>query len=272
MLNSCIYSGTVAHLRTSPRRHAFNYRLFMMLLDLDELPNLFDRYLLWSARGFNLAWFRRSDHLAGRASLKETILDQVETETGERPQGRVCLLTHLRYFGYAFNPASFYYCYNPDIDNGSPVNGNSDQQASLHSIVVEVNNTPWGERHIYVLPITDEVEKAVSQPSGHHHFKRDKVFHVSPFMPMDLQYTWAVSVPATRLSVRIENSREGKKFFTVSMALSRTPLNHRNLARALLNFPLMTVKVITAIYFEALRLFVKRIPIYSHNSKQGISK
>ena len=126
---SKLYIGKVVHHRHSPIEHRFSYSLFMLYLDLDELPRLFDRYWFWSVKRFNFAQFRRQDHLVGKECLKSTVLDFVETQTGNRPAGRVCVLTHLRYFGYVMNPVSFYYCF--DATN-----------QHILAIVAEVHNTP----------------------------------------------------------------------------------------------------------------------------------
>ena len=266
-MNSCIYRGRVTHRRKSPVAHAFSYGLYMMYLDLDELPHLFDQFWLWSARGFNFARFKRSDHLAGKQSLKETILDKVAEASGQRPTGKVYLLTHLRYFGFGFNPVSFYYCF----DEASQV-GESAPAEKLNTIVAEVNNTPWGERHIYLLPISEstatENDRGVSdqfskQPEHSYRFSQDKAFHVSPFLPMDMQYHWKLNQPTTRLHVHIENYRQQQKVFEVSMHLQRLQISASNLRKVLLEFPLMTMKIVGAIYYQAFRLWRKKIPFQS---------
>lgn len=238
------------HARRTPSQHRFTYSLFMMYLDLDELPHLFDHFWCWSARRFNLAHFRRGDHLGGKANLKETVLDTVEKETGARPQGKVFLLTHLRYFGHVLNPVSFYYCYNAN---------NQDVDA----VVAEVHNTPWGEQHAYVL----DSGQHSSSNKDFYTFDHDKDFHVSPFLPMDMRYFWRVSKPSDKLSVHIENRRHGEAVFNVSMTLKRQEIQSKSLLSALLKFPFMTVKVLIAIYFEALRLWLKKTPLFSHPTK-----
>jgi len=257
LTSSKLYIGKVMHHRHLPTSHRFSYSIFMLYLDLDELPSLFDRYWLWSARGFNLAQFRRQDHLHGDACLKSTVLDLVEHQTGNRPAGKVCLLTHLRYFAYVMNPVSFYYCF--DEDN-----------QSLQAIVAEVHNTPWGEQHAYVL----EANKFSENASGAlYQFEHDKSFHVSPFLPMDMRYHWRVSGPSEKLSVFIENwqaldqSHEAQRVFNVGMQLRRRSISSASLAKCLLTFPLMTLKVAGAIYYQALRLWLKKIPIY-HKPKR----
>ena len=250
-MQSCIYEGRVRHTRMRPALHRFSYRMFMMYLDLDELPTLFDGRLLWSARRPALGRFRRANHFGDpRSELSESVRDRVESETGHRPEGPIRLLTHLSYFGYCFNPVSFYYCFGVD-------------GVSLETIVAEVNNTPWGERHIYVLPKSMDV--------GAHcirRFQPEKKMHVSPFMPMQVDYDWCFNQPAERLSVYMANSSHGQRFFDASLNLKRKEITATSLAGVLLRFPLMTVKVVTAIYWQAFRLWLKRCPFYVHPRKR----
>jgi len=244
-MNSCIYKGWVRHRRLAPTQNRFRYRMFMLYLDLAELPALFDGVPFWSARRPALAWFRRSDYLGpAELPLDDAVRDLVEARTGRRPVGPVRLLTHLRYFGYCMNPVSFYYCYDA-----------ADQR--LETIVAEITNTPWGERHQYVLSV------APGTPS----FKRfefDKRFHVSPFMPMDMQYRWTFNSPAQRLVVHMQNFRDGKFLFDATLGLERRDLGAGALVGLLLVHPFMTLKVIAAIHWQALRLWLKRTPVHDH--------
>jgi DUF1365 family protein len=179
--------------------------MFMMYLDLDELPELFSRRWLWSTTRPALARFRRNDHLgASDEPLSDSIRDLVERETGVRPAGPIRLLTNLSYFGYCFNPVSFYYCFAEDGQ-------------TLQTIVAEVNNTPWGERDTYVLPDSMDVGNR-----GVKRFRPKKKMHVSPFMPMDVEYDWCFTDPAERLSVYMANSNAGKRMFDASINLTRT--------------------------------------------------
>ncbi len=244
-MHSRIYKGWVRHRRVLPRVNRFRYRMFMLYLDLAELPQLFDGTPLWSARHPALAWFKRSDYL-GRADvpLDQAVRDLVAERLRKRPEGPIRLLTHLRYFGYCMNPVSFYYCFNRAGD-------------AVDTIVAEITNTPWGERHQYVLP--------VDRPGpGLKRFEFDKDFHVSPFMPMDMQYRWCFSAPADRLFVNMQNFRNGEPMFDATLALHQEALNSAALLKALCAFPLMTLKVIAAIHWQAARLWLKRTPVYGH--------
>lgn len=251
-MNSAIYTGWVRHRRHAPAAHAFRYRLFMLYIDLKELPGLFDRFWLWSARRPALAWFRRRDYLDGESgfSLDGSVRALVRREKGIELRGPIRLLTHMRYFGHCFNPVSFYYCFD-------------EQDRRIEAVVAEITNTPWGERHAYVLPVTSEASRG-----GALRFRFDKTFHVSPFMPMDMSYDWRMGAPGAHLGIHMENWRDGARTFDATLNLERKPITSASLARALLRFPLMTVQVVAAIHWQALRLWIKRAPFFTHPDKQ----
>ena len=167
----------------------------------------------------------------------------MQARTGARPRGPIRLLTHLRYFGYCMNPVSFYYCFDKS-------------DARLETIVAEITNTPWKERHQYVL--------TMATPAKLNRFDFDKGFHVSPFLPMDMQYRWCFSEPQQRLFINMQNFRRGEQLFDATLALRRDPISARALLTVLLAFPLMTLKVIGAIHWQALQLWLKRTPFYGH--------
>lgn len=219
----------------------------MLYLDLAELPGLFDRVPCFSARRPALAWFRRADYL-GPAScpLDQAVRDRVEHATGERPGGPIRLLTHLRYFGYCMNPVSFYYCFDTD-------------GKTLKWVVAEINNTPWDERHAYVLAV-DRAERTGRAWA----WRFRKAFHVSPFMPMDMDYDWRFDAPGESLHVHMDSTRVGERSFAATLSLERRPLTAATLNLALVRFPLITLKVTTMIYWQALRLWLKRTPFYVH--------
>jgi DUF1365 family protein len=242
-MNSCLYTGRITHRRFSPRRHTFSYTLFMVYLDLAELDQVFCGRWLWSTGRPALAWFRRQDHFGDPALPLDTcVRDLVQRQTGRRPQGPIRLLTHLRYFGYCFNPISIYYCFDPS-------------DSRLETIVAEVTNTPWGERHCYVL----------AQPSQpRHRYQFPKALHVSPFMPMALDYAWRCNEPGERLGVHMDVLAGTDKLFDATLTLRRRAISGPVLAGILLRFPAMTLKVIVAIYWEALRLWRKQVPFIGH--------
>ncbi len=250
-MKSAIYTGTVRHRRTLPVPHAFRYRLFMMYLDLAELDTVFAPYWLWSAKRPAPAWFRRADFLGDRSlPLDMAVRSLVETQTGARPDGPIRMLAHLRYFGYIVNPVTFYYCFDRD-----------DQY--VETVVAEITNTPWNERHAYVLgPASNEGSTTRKR------FRFAKAFHVSPFMDMTHEYEWRFSDPERRLVVHMENSEHGSKLFDATLVLERRAITGASLARMLALYPLMTLKVVGGIYWQATRLWMKRAPFFVHPAKR----
>lgn len=251
-MNSHIYEGTIRHRRYRPRPNHFQYRLFLMYLDLNELPTLFDSHPFWSSDKPNLACFRRADHFGDPAHpLDQSVRQLVWQHTGLCPHGPIRMLTHLRYFGHCFNPATFYYCFDKT-------------DTHLETIVVEIHNTPWGEVFCYVLP----------QESNEHPqkdwrcYRLTKKFHVSPFMDMDIHYDWRFRVPGEKIQIHMINFQQKVKLFDATLHLGRRPITRRNLNHLLFRYPLMTVKVIAMIYLQALRLANKNVPFYTHPGKR----
>ncbi len=229
-----------------PRRHEFEFPLFMMYLDLAELPQVLDGRLLWSARRPAVARFRRSDYLGNAAEpLDDAVRAEVEARTGRRPVGRIGLLTHLRYFGYCFNPVSFYFCHG---------------ESRTESIIAQITNTPGKERHSYVL----DGRTAEESGNGVQRFRFEKLLHVSPVMAMEQSYDWSFSEPGESLLIHMNQSDGEGKLFDATMTMKRKEISGAALAGVLLRYPLMTAQVIARIYFEALRLRLKGVPVVPH--------
>jgi uncharacterized protein len=245
---SAVYEGWVRHRRMRPVEHAFRYRVFMAYIDLDELPELFDGTPLWSARRPAPAWFRRSDFLGDPARpLRDEVLDRVEDLGGARPGGPVRLLANLRYLGHNFNPVTFYFCFAEDGER-------------VEAVLAEVTNTPWGERHAYLLDRGEASGRVLDATLG-------KAFHVSPFIGMDQTYRWRVTEPGERLQVHIENHAGGELEFDATLSLERRPAGPRTLNRVLVRYPLMSVQVVARIYLNALRLKLKGAPYHPHPAR-----
>ena len=251
-MKSCIYAGHIGHSRYQPVIHRFRYSLFMMYLDLEELERVFEGRLLWSVNRPNLAWFRRRDYMGNPGiPLDTAVREEVRRRLGYQATGPVRVLTHLRYFGHNFNPVTFYYCFDP---HGS----------LLEAVVANITNTPWGERYSYALDCRQKMDSGREM-----RFRFNKSFHVSPFMEMDLEYDWLFHVPGDSLQVQMTLLRDGARQFAAKLDLKRREINGGNLARLLLGYPPMTLKVVAGIYWQALRLWIKGATFYAHPSRSG---
>ena len=245
-MRSALYEGTIRHRRFAMRERVFRHRLALVYADLDELPGLFGGRLI--ARRPGIVRFRRADYLGDPAvPLAADVRALVARRTGSDPGGPVRLLTQPRTLGHCFNPVSFYYCF--DIAG-----------ERVEAVVADVENIPWGEKHPYVLA-RGESEGAVLTA------ELEKALHVSPLMGMDQTYTFRAGAPGPRLAVHIESrpvADSGGKSFDATLSLRRRELSRPLLARMLLRYPALSLRVVAKIYVQSLRLKLKGARYFPH--------
>lgn len=243
-LNSAIYQGSTYHKRFKPKVHTFTYPIYFLWLDLDEIPLLHQNIKHFSNKKWSIASFNEADYQPAdlmhnhkfESRLKQNILNKAYS-LGETAQiDQVFLLGQIRTWGLYFSPVNFYYLY---------------QQGQLISILAQVSNTPWNEKHFYLVPFQENT------------YTCDKTFHVSPFNNLEMQYAWKTSDPNQDLHLQIDNIKDGK-LFHAGISLKRQPLTNKNFNRLLIKFPWMCVKTIFAIYWQAVKLWLKGIPFYGY--------
>jgi DUF1365 family protein len=237
-----IYVGTLSHRRFTPARHDFTYPIFMVSLDIDRIAEMLSISPLTSFNRWNAASFYSEDHFGNPLlPLRERLAAQAAERQASLPQGKIFLLTHLRYFGYTFNPVSFFYCHAPD--------------GRLETVVAEVNKN-FGETHNYWLQNHGEEDVL--------HADFAKEFHVSPFLRMEQRYQWTFGRSGDSLIVQTNSFETSGRIFDATLKLEFREWNRRNLHSVLLRYPWMTLKVITAIHWQAVRLWWKKVPVAHH--------
>ena len=245
-MKSALYFGEVRHHRKSPKKHDLKYQVYMAHLFLDETNQVFQNRWFWSVNRSNLGAFVRSDyHRPEVDDLAKAVRDTMSDQLGRKCTGPVSIITHLRTFGYCFNPVSFYFLWNEEKTR--PV-----------ALMTEITNTPWGERYAKCFEWNSKDEKIRSDHEFH------KEFHVSPFIGMDVEYDWRFRQPTENFQADMLLREKGKLFFTAHLKMKRRPIDRKNLAWALIRFPLMTLNVTRAIYWNALLLRLKGCPFFSH--------
>ena len=261
MRDSAIYEGTVRHRRNRPKVHQFDFRFFMLLLDLDEIDTVFRWQPFWSAKRWALCRFKARGHLkqfANKENLRDRVLAALNSHGIQKSIGPIRLLTQLSYLGYTMNPVSFFYCYSLTGDK-------------IEAVIAEVNNTPWGEQHLYVVPADQSTCKSTIRSAD-----IQKEFHVSPFFDMAMKYRMTFSAPENTLAVKIENHSISKdshdnslnattcKHLDVTMKLKRKELTGWSLNGLLIKYPVISFQVVAGIYWQAFRLYLKKIPFVPH--------
>ena len=250
-LNSRLFRGWIRHRRYLPKKHSFHYPVFMSWLDLEELDKLMALSPFWSLERFNLVSFYRRDYLGDTGqNLSGAVKKCIHEHTGESFKGRICLLTHMRFLGFCFNPVSFYFCY-------------PEGTLSPRYILAEINNTPWNERFCYVL---DAGENPVEKNKCVFNF--EKAFHVSPFMRMQQHYRWQFTLHEPNLTIHMQLEEENECCFDATLQLKAQALSPCTMLTTPLHYPFLTLSVVVSIYWQALRLWLKGIPFYGHPGKQ----
>ncbi|MEQ8788842.1 MAG: DUF1365 domain-containing protein [Pirellulaceae bacterium] len=256
-MHSCLYEGTVVHHRLTPVEHRFRYTLQYAYVDLDELDGLQRRGLLGRSR-WSSAALRPEDHFDGQVPLAGAVRRLVAQRTGAAAEGPIRMLTLLRWFGLYFSPLNVYFCFDEDRPG-----------ADVTAVVAEVSNTPWRERHHYVLDAAASTAHARSGASASHRFQFDKQFHVSPFLDMEQSYRMTISPPRENLTMAIGMERRSQRLLNVSMDLGRRPLTRGEMLRSALRYPATPLRILTQIYYQAWRLWRKQCPLYPHPAKHS---
>lgn len=238
-MNSCLYKSEVMHRRTAPKRHSFKYRLFMFYLDLDEIESLDRSYNFIGHNRFAPYEFRDDDHYnPSKTDLKTSIRNYLREQGIEDPVGKIHLLTHLRTWGHLFNPVSFYFV---TAQNGSPI-----------CSIAEVGNT-FNEQKLFIVK---------SQTDGRSHTDTIKNFYVSPFSELDTQFHFKIATPREHMRIAISQSKNGETYFNSVLTGGKSPLTGKSLLMSALQFPLLTLKIVGAIHWQALRLYLKGVPYF----------
>ena len=248
--NHHLYWGTISHQRHTPFKRFFTYPIFMAYIDISSLATTMKPSFFWNINKPALVSFQRKDyHGDPGLDLDNAVRKTLHEKTGKDFKGPIRLLTHLRYFGYCFNPVSFYYCFDE-----------SDEK--VEAIMAEVTNTPWKERHAYL--IEEQAEK--NSRTGFTASPK-KQLHVSPFWGMDHDYEWFFSQPEDALNVNMKNFKDGKKVFNVTLNLKRRAFSNSGLVKAISRFPFITLMVVYRIHWQAFILYIKKAPFFTHPDK-----
>ena len=251
---SYIYTGTIRHRRFTPFNHFFTYPLFMTYLDLNTIQTAVKQSWIWNINKPAMISFRREDyHGKNKMTIDSAVRKTIYNRIGYKVTGPIRLLTHLRYFGYCFNPVSFYYCFNKN-------------DTEVDIILAEVTNTPWDERHSYIIK-----KKKRNGISSKLSADLEKKLHVSPFWGMDHKYEWLFSEPNKNLIVHMKNFKDDLKVFDATLNMKRNPFTLIELLKHVLKFPFITIVVVFRIHWNALKLYLKKAPFFMHPDKERLN-
>ncbi|WP_100643340.1 DUF1365 domain-containing protein [Alteromonas facilis] len=244
-MESALYRGEVYHQRVVPKKHAFTYDIFLLWLRLDEIEFIDANVKGFSASGFAPLQFNRADYLGDPAEpLEQAVLARCSALAGVNIQGTVFLLGQVRTFGLYFSPVNFYFVRNDD--------------GHFTHMLAEVSNTPWNQRHHYLVDLNSQENTA-------------KQFHVSPFNPMDMVYRWSIRQPNERLQLSL-SCHQQTRHFTAALNMKRELLNSNSLRHVVMSIPSMALRTVIGIYWQALKLFLKRVPFYSYPTNKKEQK
>ncbi|MES2140431.1 MAG: DUF1365 domain-containing protein [Bacteroidota bacterium] len=257
MLNSCLYKCTVMHNRLEPKQHRFHYNIFMFYIDLDEIDLLTQKLWMMSRNRFNFFSFKDSEHLQlprenpdKSKNVKQHITDYLQQNGITIGNGKIRLLTNLNVLGYNFNPVSFYYCFDA---NNSPL-----------CVVAEIGNT-FGEIKPFFLGENNLT-------SNKFYLNTTKYFYVSPFIDHDTNFDFNLVIPDDKLNIRIDDYKNEKRFFISTLTGVREPISNFNLLKYSIRFPFITLKIITLIHWNAIKLWLKKIPYHKKSANQELQR
>ena len=237
---SAIYKGTVNHRRFTPKLHSFDYSYCMWLVDVDELESLCKSHLLVGEGRFSPISIRLSDHIEDETDpihFKQRIKQKVNELGGQWQGDKLLMMTQVRMFGLYFSPVNFMFCYDGD---------------ECRYMLAEVSNTPWGEKHWYLVDLLEP--------------ETEKDFHVSPFMPIEQKYKWRVKLPEQQFMAHIENWQQNK-VFDATLRLTQVAISPSSLVKVLMRFPVIALSTVGAIYWQAAKMFAKGFKFYSYQKR-----